>query len=66
MKKPYITECEDGSILIEFIKEDKRFSICLEVNLDTSSWNYIDSRYIVGVGELPEKMIEFLKEFYKD
>jgi len=63
MKKPYITESDDGSIMIEFHKKDRRFCICLEKNLSESSWNYVSYHDVMECEELPENMIKFLKEF---
>lgn len=64
MQKPIITEHEDGSIDICFLKESARFSICLENNLSESSWNYVDKNWDMQCDLLPDKMIEYLEKFY--
>jgi hypothetical protein len=38
--KPIINKCEDGSVLIEFIKKDWRFYLAIEKDLKESSWGF--------------------------
>ena len=66
MQKPFISENEDGSINLEWIKEDKRFTICLENDLQESSWNFVSKNYDFAGYTLPEKMIEYLNKFFKE
>jgi len=69
MKMPYIYKTDDGSIMIEFIKEDRRFNICLEKILEESSWNFVGKtgeHMHMECDLLPEKMIKYMKMFFED
>jgi hypothetical protein len=68
MKIPYVNKTEDGSIMIEFVKEDRRFNICLEKNLKESSWNYIQKgKHLSAISNpLPTDMMNYLKVFFGD
>lgn len=41
MQKPNIVELEDGGILIEWVKETKRFGITIERNISDSGWYFV-------------------------
>jgi hypothetical protein len=70
MIKPHITECEDGSIVIEWIKKDKRFGIAIEHKPEQSSWFYAskgnkpedwESACNILSGDLVEYLIKFFE-----
>lgn len=69
MKKPYVTESEDGSIWIEFTKDNKRFFITLENNLDESGWGYVSKEngdLDMECDSLEPRMLEYIKKFYNE
>jgi hypothetical protein len=69
MKMPYVNKTDDGSIMIEFIKEDMRFNICLEKDLKESSWNFVGKtgeHLHMECDSLPEKMIKYMKMFFEE
>jgi len=69
MKIPYVYEADDGSIMIEFIKEDKRFNICIEKDLKESSWNFvrkIGEHMDTECDSLPDNMIKYMKIFFEE
>lgn len=57
--KPHIVFPEDGSVLIEWIEEGRRFGISLEPNIEESGWYYV-SKGEMEFGSLPEKLIDWL------
>lgn len=67
--KPYAYECEDGSLLIEWIGQDNqwRLGISIEAKLDESSWYYLSKAPDGGVGlsisdRLPPALLDRLQE----
>jgi hypothetical protein len=62
MQRPTIVEFTDGSIVIEFIKNHKRFGISIETEGDESGWYYVTREESTGT-MLPPDMIEALKKF---
>ena len=66
MNKPFVTELDDGTILIEFIKDDRRFGINLENDFSESGWYYASKEMAGGdmnCGEFSEEMIASWKKF---
>jgi hypothetical protein len=64
IQKPYITECNDGSIGIEWIKDSARFSINIEKDIYESSWVYVEKDGIdPQSGDLPLELMRHLARF---
>ena len=64
LQKPHIIECEDGSLLLEWIKDSARFAICIEPDIYESSWYYVEKDGVVPQSDyLPLKMINYIMMF---
>ena len=63
---PYDHFSEDGTLWIEFNKDDKRFYICVENNLEDSSWGYVDKTGVMIAHDLEPEFLKYLKKFYEE
>jgi hypothetical protein len=63
MKAPGILVGEDGSIVIEWIKKDRRFAIYIEADPTESSWYYVEKGKDPEGDLLPIEIVEALKKY---
>jgi len=63
---PHAHFSEGGTLWIEFNKDDKRFYICLEENLEDSSWGYVDKTGEMVAHDLEADFLKYLNKFYDE
>lgn len=54
----HVAELQDGSVLLEWIFEDRRLTFALETNISESSWNYLTTPRYGNTYALGDKPIE--------
>jgi hypothetical protein len=66
MQKPHIIENEDGSIVIEWIKKEKRFGICIENDLRQSSWYFASKENPeLEMACNQDEIVEYMKKYFE-
>jgi hypothetical protein len=66
IQTPIVYTGDDKSILIEWVKDDKRFGICIEYNIDDSGWYFVSKNIEESVvNALPEDFTKYLKKFFE-
>lgn len=57
-------DCDDGSILFEWIHENHRFAISIEEDITESSWYFVSKDGTIEGEVLPEELLEVFKKYY--
>lgn len=64
---PHITNCDDESIVIEWITKDWRFWIALEKDQKKSSWGFVGKSVPFDIdtnsGYIPNKFFKILHDY---
>jgi hypothetical protein len=55
--KPYIVPTDDGSLWIEWAHKLWRLAIVFEIDLEKSSWYYVEKNGVMENGPLPAPLL---------
>jgi hypothetical protein len=64
--KPIIQLLDDGSILVEWIRQGERFGISLEKNPIESGWYHVSTNGVNESGSLTKDDFGILNNFFRD